>query len=81
MSLKTKKTQSGWAITFDPKERWQGATVEQKHLYKRDTLAKLGIDYSEDPDAAANEYGTSNAMIVWERAVPDKILRKGHVVE
>ena len=78
---KVKKTKSGWLVTNSPEQHWQGSRVEQKHLYKPDTLKKFGIDYEEGPYAPANEYGTTNIEIIWERAQPDKILSHGHIVE
>ena len=75
-----KKTKSGWVVTFSPSQRWQGVRVEQSYLYKLNTLEKLGIRYEENPYWPANEYGTTNVAVVWERAVPDKILRKGYII-
>jgi hypothetical protein len=80
-ALKVKKTNAGWTILFDPDERYQGARVEQKYLYKYETLTMLGIEYEDDPYAPVNNYGVTNAEIVWERATPDKILNKGRIVD
>jgi hypothetical protein len=80
-ALKVKKTDAGWTILFDPAEIQQGTRIEQKHLYKNNTLSKLGIEYENDPYAPANNYGVTNAEIVWERATPDKILNKGRIVD
>jgi hypothetical protein len=80
-ALKVKKTDAGWTILFDPAEIQQGTRIEQKHLYKCETLAMLGIEYEDDPYAPVNKYGVTNAEIVWERAAPDKILSKGRIVE
>jgi hypothetical protein len=84
--MTTTKTKAGWMVEIT---NMRGGCLEvggvcAKHvLYKRATLAALGIGYNSDPDAY--ERGTdncsTNVAALVALAAPDQIIRAGQRIE
>jgi len=81
--MKATKTDKGWLIEItnmvnDISE--QGGVCGRKVLYYKSTLAQLDIDYESDPAAPWND-GCTVAQYLQQRIEPDRIIRRGTLIQ
>lgn len=80
--MNVRQTKSGWVVEVINRVNGmleQGGVVGREELYKRETLAKVGIDYNDDPRGMYNDLATNlEALLHNER--PDRVLKKGAVI-
>jgi hypothetical protein len=85
--IEVTKTRNGWVIEwtgYSPgyEACVQGAISGRRCLYKRSTLARLGIGYEADPYASAgcDDPWVTNVELLAHQAEPDRVLSKGHYI-
>ena len=80
--LKTKKTKSGWVIETTNRVYGmleQGGTIGRRVLYTFGTLKRLGVSAQDRPNDEWCECCTIE-QYVDRNGTPDKVIRKGHVI-
>jgi hypothetical protein len=73
------KTRSGWMI--ETTSHYQGDTTGRVALYKRETLAREGIKYGDDPHGCNICEAVSDAEYMLNQATPDRVIKAGYIVE
>lgn len=80
------KTKSGWVIEITGSAYGcleQGGVIARKVLYKKETIAKAGIDHNANPDdpAGCNDPSITNIDYLLHHAQCDKVIRKGKRIQ
>jgi hypothetical protein len=73
------KTRSGWMI--ETTSHYQGDTTGRVVLYKRETLAREGIKYGDDPLENNLCEVVTDAEYLLAQAKPDRVIKAGYIVE
>ena len=78
--MKTTKTAKGWVIERHGMLE-QGGVCGRRVLYTLATLDKHNIGHNDDPTADFTGNGISTAAWLIHSVSPDRVLRKGHVIQ
>ena len=80
--MHVRKTKSGWVVEIHSAAYGMAeidGVTGREELYKRATLASVGIGYDDDPAGMYNEFVTNlEALRYW--AAPDRLLKRGWMV-
>jgi len=77
--IKVRKTRAGWVVEITNEIDGfleAGGMVGREVLYKRATLAELGIDYDADPNVWLPHFHVTPLDFLF-RADPDRVLKAG----
>ena len=82
--VEVKKTKTGWTVRKTDMPHGclaQGGVCGRRVLYTRATLASVGIDYDDDPGGRWNDDGVTAIEALMYHADPDRVLRKGVLIQ